>query len=84
MDDKNLTPSLTLEDTPAAPSLTLDPFAEEEKAKAPDPVEETPLTPEEQKMVDDFAERSISETPNRCCSTARPARRRSAISATRP
>ena len=46
MDDKNLTPSLTLEDTPAAPSLTLDPFAEEEKAKAPDPVEETPLTPE--------------------------------------
>ena len=52
MDDKNLTPSLTLEDTPAAPSLTLDPFAEEEKAKAPDPVEETPLTPEEQKMVD--------------------------------
>ena len=27
MDDKNLTPSLTLEDTPAAPSLTLDPFA---------------------------------------------------------
>ena len=57
MDDKNLTPSLTLEDTPAAPSLTLDPFAEEEKAKAPDPVEETPLTPEEQKMVDDFAEK---------------------------
>ena len=46
MDDKNLTPS-----------LTLDPFAEEEKAKAPDPVEETPLTPEEQKMVDDFAEK---------------------------
>ena len=57
MDDKNLTPSLTLEDTPAAPSLTLDPFAEEEKAKAPDPVGETPLTPEEQKMVDDFAEK---------------------------
>lgn len=57
MDDKNLTPSLTLEDAPAAPSLTLDPFAEEEKAKAPDPVEETPLTPEEQKMVDDFAEK---------------------------
>ena len=57
MDDKNLTPSLTLEDAPAAPSLTLDPFAEEEKAKAPDPVEETPLTPEEQKMADDFAEK---------------------------
>ena len=34
MDDKNLTPSLTLEDTPAAPSLTLDPFAEEEPLEA--------------------------------------------------
>ena len=65
MDDKNLTPSLTLEDTPAAPSLTLDPFAEEEKAKAPDPVEETPLTPEEQKMVDDFAEDVYKRQPQR-------------------
>ena len=52
-------PSLTL-DVPAAPSLTLDPAADEaviEEAKKPTPVkvEDTPLSPEEQKMVDDFA-----------------------------
>ncbi len=46
----------------AAPSLTLEPFAEEKPAPAeekaqPVAVEQTPLTPEEQKMVDDFAAR---------------------------
>ena len=52
-------PSLTLD---ATPSLTLDPTAEEkavEEAKQAEPikVEDTPLSPEEQKMVDDFAEK---------------------------
>lgn len=52
-------PSLTL-DVPAAPSLTLTPEADakvvEEAQKAtPIQIEETPLTAEEQKMVDDFA-----------------------------
>ena len=55
-------PSLTLDAAPAAPSLTLDPEAdakvvEEAKKEAPVKVEDTPLTPEEQKMVDDFAEK---------------------------
>lgn len=55
-------PSLTLDAEPAAPSLTLDPEAdakvvEEAKKEAPVKVEDTPLTPEEQKMVDDFAEK---------------------------
>ena len=54
-------PSLTLDAGPAAPTLTLDPAAEEktvEQAKKVEPVkvEDTPLSPEEQKMVDDFAE----------------------------
>ena len=54
--------SLTLDAAPAAPSLTLDPEAdakvvEEAKKEAPVKVEDTPLTPEEQKMVDDFAEK---------------------------
>ena len=56
--------SLSL-DAPAAPSLTLDPLgdaaAAEKEAEHPkvEPVtvEDTPLTPEEQKMVDDFAEK---------------------------
>lgn len=55
-------PSLTMDAAPAAPSLTLDPEAdakvvEEAKKEAPVKVEDTPLTPEEQKMVDDFAEK---------------------------
>lgn len=55
-------PSLTLDAEPATPSLTLDPEAdakvvEEAKREAPVKVEDTPLTPEEQKMVDDFAEK---------------------------
>ena len=53
-------PSLTLDGAPAAPSLTLDPEADakvvaEAKKAAPVKVEDTPLTPEEQQMVDDFA-----------------------------
>ena len=55
-------PSLTLDTAPAAPSLTLDPEAdakvvEEAKKATPVTVEDTPLSPEEQKMVDDFAEK---------------------------
>ena len=52
-------PSLTLD---AAPTLTLDPAADEqvvEEVKKAEPVkvEDTPLSPEEQKMVYDFAEK---------------------------
>ncbi|MCI6247741.1 toxic anion resistance protein [bacterium] len=55
-------PSLTLDAAPAAPSLTLDPEAdakvvEEAKKATPATVEDTPLSAEEQKMVDDFAEK---------------------------
>lgn len=55
------TPTLTFDAAPA-PSLTLDPAAdekvvEEAKKAAPVKVEDTPLSPEEQKMVDDFAEK---------------------------
>ncbi len=55
-------PSLTLDATPAAPTLTLDPAADEKviaesKKATPVQVEDTPLSPEEQKMVNDFAEK---------------------------
>ena len=55
-------PSLTLDAAPAAPTLTLDPAAdekviEESKKATPMQVEDTPLSPEEQKMVNDFAEK---------------------------
>ena len=55
-------PSLTLEAAPAAPTLTLDPAADEKviaesKKATPVQVEDTPLSPEEQKMVNDFAEK---------------------------
>ena len=55
-------PSLTLDVAPAAPTLTLDPAADEKviaesKKATPVQVEETPLSPEEQKMVNDFAEK---------------------------
>lgn len=55
------TPILTFDAAPA-PSLTLDPAADEkvvEEVKKAEPVkvEDTPLSPEEQKMVDDFAEK---------------------------
>ena len=54
-------PSLTLDAAPAAP-LTLDPAADEKviaesKKATPVQVEDTPLSPEEQKMVNDFAEK---------------------------
>ena len=53
-------PSLTLDAAPAAPTLTLDPEAdakvvEEAKKATPVTVEDTPLSPEEQKMVQDFS-----------------------------
>ena len=53
-------PTLTLETD--APTLTLDPAAdekvvEEAKKAAPVKVEDTPLSPEEQQMVNDFAEK---------------------------
>ena len=56
-------PSLTLDAAPAAPTLTLDPAADEKviaesKKATPVQVEDTPLSPEEQKMVNDFAEKS--------------------------
>ena len=55
-------PSLTLDAAPAAPTLTLDPAADERviaesKKATPVQVEDTPLSPEEQKMVNDFAEK---------------------------
>ena len=55
-------PSLTLDAAPAAPSLTLDPATdekviEESKKATPVQVEDTPLSAEERKMVDDFAEK---------------------------
>ena len=55
-------PSLTLDAAPAAPTLTLDPAADEKviaesKQATPVQVEDTPLSPEEQKMVNDFAEK---------------------------
>ena len=55
-------PSLTLDAAPAAPTLTLDPAADEKviaesKKATPVQVEDTPLAPEEQKMVNDFAEK---------------------------
>lgn len=60
--EEKMTPSLTL-DAPETPTLTLDPMADEAAAEQEAPkaepvkVEDTPLTPEEQKMVDDFAEK---------------------------
>ena len=65
LNDLNTAPELTL-DAPAAPSLTLDPAADEaaeqaaqKEAKKVEPVtvEDTPLSPEERKMVADFAEK---------------------------
>ena len=55
-------PSLTLDAAPAAPTLNLDPAADEKviaesKKATPVQVEDTPLSPEEQKMVNDFAEK---------------------------
>ena len=55
-------PSLTLDAAPAAPTLTLDTAADEKviaesKKATPVQVEDTPLSPEEQKMVNDFAEK---------------------------
>lgn len=55
-------PSLTLDAAPAAPTLTLDPAADEKviaesKKATPVQVEDTSLSPEERKMVNDFAEK---------------------------
>ena len=55
-------PSLTLDAAPAAPTLTQHPAADEKviaesKKATPVQVEDTPLSPEEQKMVNDFAEK---------------------------
>ena len=55
-------PSLTLDAAPVAPTLTLGPAADEKviaesKKATPVQVEDTPLSPEEQKMVNDFAEK---------------------------
>uniref|UniRef100_UPI003FEE5421 toxic anion resistance protein n=1 Tax=Gemmiger formicilis TaxID=745368 RepID=UPI003FEE5421 len=55
-------PSLTLDAAPAAPTRTLAPAADEKviaesKKATPVQVGDTPLSPEEQKMVNDFAEK---------------------------
>ena len=55
-------PSLTLDAAPAAPTLTLDPAAdekviEESKKRPPCRSRIPPSPPEEQKMVNDFAEK---------------------------
>ena len=55
-------PSLTLDAAPVAPTLPLAPAADEKviaesKKATPVQVEDTPLSPEEQKMVNDFAEK---------------------------
>ena len=55
-------PSLTLDAAPAAPPRTRAPAADEKiiaesKKATPVQVEDTPLSPEEQKMVNDFAEK---------------------------
>ena len=55
-------PSLTLDAAPAAPTPPLAPAADEKviaesKKATPVQVEDTPLSPEEQKMVNDFAEK---------------------------
>ena len=74
--------------TKEAPTLTLDPFAEakaEIVEKKPEElveeqaVPEMELTPEEQKMVDDFAGQ-IDLTNTQYCSTVRGVRKRSQIS----
>ena len=73
--------------TKEAPTLTLDPFAEakaEIVEKKPEElveeqaVPEMELTPEEQKMVDDFA--GQIDLTRRYCSTVRGVRKRSQIS----
>ena len=55
-------PSLTMAAAPAAPTQTQEPesdakVVEEAKKATPVTVEDTPLSPEEQKMVQDFAEK---------------------------
>ena len=55
-------PTLPLDSAPAAPPRTHDPAADEKviaesKKATPVQVEDTPLSPEEQKMVNDFAEK---------------------------
>ena len=72
-------------DAPATPTLTLDPVEEaapaEEKKPEPAPApEEVKLTAEEKAMVDAFAQKIDITNASRCCSTALPARKRSAIS----
>lgn len=64
LEPEKAAPSLTLEPEEMTPSLTLDPAAdkaqqEQQTAAKVEPVtvEDTKLTPEEQKIVDDFAEK---------------------------
>lgn len=63
MDENKTMPELSLE-LEAVPSLTLDPVADEQQAELasakqvePIMIEQTNLSPEEQKVVDDFAEK---------------------------
>ena len=50
-------PSLTLDAAPAAPTAADEKVIAESKKATPVQVEDTPLSPEEQKMVNDFAEK---------------------------
>lgn len=58
--DESTTPTLTLDtEAPAAPALTLEPEKTEEEKPAAEPVvlDETILSPEEQKQVDEFSKK---------------------------
>ena len=72
-------------DAPAVPTLTLDPTPEAAEEKKPEPAPaaqqpEVQLTPEEQAMVDSFAEKiDITNSQQVLQYGSAPARRRSAI-----
>ena len=73
-----LEPELESPSLGGVPTLTLD-SAEAEKKSEPEVPEEPVLSPEEQKVVDDFVGKSISQVRRLSCSTARAPRRRSRI-----
>ena len=82
MADNNLNFDL---DAPAVPTLTLDPTPaavpqEEKPAAAPAPEAQVNLTPEEQAMVVQFAQKIDITNSQQVLQYAPPARRRSAIS----
>ena len=93
----DLTPQLTLTPDsaatqPQAPSLTLEPNADQQQAQAAQQaaqaqreanavkIDESMLNEAERKMVDDFAQKIDITTPTWCSSTARRPRRTSPLS----